>query len=140
MQTWDPQKFTISIAGITVVQYAPGTFIKAMRNEDAFTLTVGADGIGTRTRNANRSGRFEVTLMASSPSNDALQALAALDEASGAGVGAALVKDLSGTAFASGQNAWVVKIPDIERAKELGEVTWIIETDLIQLSQGGTLP
>ena len=138
IQTYDPQKVSLSLGDITIVQYSTGTFIKASRNEDAFTLTVSADGTGARTRNANRSGRFEFTLLGSSPSNDDLQALAVADEQDGSGVRAAMVKDGSGTAVARAANAWVVKVPDLERAKELGEVTWIVETDLLNLTQGGT--
>lgn len=138
MPTYDPQKTSITFDGATLVGYGGSTFMKASRNEDAYTLTVGADGRAVRTRNANRSGRMEITLLGSSPANDILQAIAEDDELSGTGVGTFMFKDASGTALASAQNAWVVKIPDLERAKEMGEVTWVIETDLLNLVQGGT--
>ncbi len=138
--TYDPAKVTLSMGGNNIVGFAPGTFVKCARNEDAYTLSVGADGLGARTRNANRSGTIEITLKADSPSNDLLSAQAALDELSGEGVGAALVKDGTGTTVASAENAWIKKLPDIERAKELGEVTWTFETDLLQLTVGGTTP
>jgi hypothetical protein len=137
--TYDPQKTSITFDGATIIGYGGSTFMKASRNEDAYLLTIGADGHGVRTRNANRSGRMEITLLASSPGNDILQAIAHEDELNADGVGSFMFKDASGTALASAQNAWVVKIPDLERAKEMGEVTWIIETDLLQLQQGGTV-
>lgn len=138
-QTYDPQKVTVSVANITITGYATGSFVKVSRDEDAFVKTVGADGLVARTRNANRAGSIEVTLLQSSPSNDALSALALLDETSGTGVGAAQVKDVSGTSIASAQNAWVKKLPDMERGKELGEVTWVIDCDLLNVTVGGTL-
>lgn len=137
--TYDPQKVTVVVGNLTLIGYAD-TFVKAYRNEEIFTYVPSADGHGTRVRNANRSGRIEVTLKGSSPSNDALQTLAIQDELNGTGVKPVLVKDGSGTALAQGQNAWIIKIPDLERAKELGDVTWIIETDILAPKQGGTTP
>ena len=138
MQTYDPRLFSMNVQNHLMVGYAPGTFIKASRNEDAFTLKMGADGSSVRVKNANKSGRFEITLMSSSPSNDFLSALAIEDEKAGTAVGPSTVKDGTGAAFAFGLNTWVVKQPDLERGKESGDVTWIIETDLLQLVQGGT--
>lgn len=137
MATWDPQKFIITIGAINAVQFAPGTFIKAMFNEDLYSLEMGADGEGCRIRNANESGRFEITLLKSSPTNDLLAALSALDRASGQGVVPVQVKDGNGSAVASAGNAWVVKPADLERGKELGDVTWILETDKLKMTQGG---
>jgi hypothetical protein len=136
--TYDPQKTSVTFDGNTIIGYGGSTFMKAARNEEAYVLTVGADGRSCRTRNANRSGRMEITLLASSPANDVLQSIAIEDELNADGVGSFLFKDASGTALAAAQNAWVVKIPDLERAKELGEVTWVIETDLLNIQQGGT--
>jgi hypothetical protein len=138
--TYAGKKVTMQIGSIVCQGYAKGTFCKATRNEDAFSLEVGGDGNAARTQNANRSGRMEFTLMSTSPSNDELQAQAILDEQAGGGVAEAFIKDTSGTALAHGANAWIVKIPDLERAKEQGEVTWIVETDLLELQQGGVLP
>lgn len=139
MQTYNPQKVSLAVLGNTISGFAAGSFIKVSRAEDGFMLTIGADGSGARTRNANRSGTFEITLLASSASNDVLSALAVEDELNADGVGPTLIKDASGTAFASAQNSWVKKIPDLERAKELGEVTWVIESDNIDVFVGGTL-
>lgn len=138
--TYDPAKVSLSFGKLSVIGFSDGTMVKAYRNEDTFSIKIGGDGHGTRVKNANRSGRIEFTLKNSSPSNDQLQAIAILDELSGGGINPAFVKDGSGTALAQGQNAWIVKIADLERAKELGDVTWIVETDLLSIQQGGTLP
>lgn len=138
--TYDPSKVTMSFGDIVPEGYAKGTFVKASRNEEAFSLDVGSDGNAARTANANKSGRVTFTLMAESPSNDQLQAQALLDEQSGAGVAPVFVKDNSGTALAHAANAWIVKQADLERAKEAGEVEWVIETNFLEIQQGGTLP
>jgi len=136
--TYDPQQVFLTFANNRIVGYAAGTFIKASRNEDGYMLTIGADGSGARVKNANHSGRFEITLLASSPANDVLAALAITDELGGVGFGSAFLKDGSGTMLASAQSAWIVKHADAERGKELSEVSWVIETDVLFLQQGGT--
>lgn len=140
MAEWDPQKFFMTVGGITIVEYSASTFIKADFNEDQYTLEVGADGRACRIRNANESGTYEFTLLKSSPSNDLLAALAILDRQSGQGIVAVFVKDGNGAAQAHSQNAWVRRQPALERGKELGDVTWVLETDKLELVQGGFLP
>lgn len=137
MAEWDPQKFIITVGSITVAQFASGTFIKAMYDNDLYSLEMGADGSGCRIRNADESGKFEITLLKSSPSNDLLSALAVLDRATAQGVVPVQVKDGNGAAVASAEKAWVVKPADLERGKELGDVTWTLQTDKLKLIQGG---
>lgn len=140
MKTWDPTKFIITVGAHTVLDLAPDTFITAERNEDAFTLEIGADGQPTRIRNANRSGRFTIVTQKGSASNNYLAALAQVDEASGQGVIPVQVKNngnLAGLAVASGQNCWIVKSAPLEGAKEMGTQTWVIETGVLNLSAGG---
>lgn len=139
MKTYDPTQFIITIGANTIVGFAAGTFIKASHNADAFSLEIGADGkSNTRIRNADQSGKLEITLLKSSPSNDLLSAQAILDRATGQGVVPAQVKDGSGTAVAAAQNVWITKMADLERGKELGDVTWVLETDELEIIQGGT--
>lgn len=137
MAEWDPQKFTIVVGSIPVVQFSASTFIKASFNEDLYSLEIGADGSGCRIRNANESGRFEITLLKSSPSNDLLSALAILDRQTGRGIVPVQVKDGNGLAVAVAEHAWVVKPADLERAKELGDISWVLETEKLSLINGG---
>lgn len=139
MKTWDPTKFIITVGPVTISGFAPDTFITADRNNDSMTLEMGADGGGTRVRNADKSGRFTITLMKSSPSNDYLATLHATDEESGQGIVPVQVKDntnLEGLAVASAQNCWVVKPAALERGKALGTQVWILETDRLNISSG----
>lgn len=139
MKTWDPLKFVIIVGSHTVTDYAPDTFISAERNKDSMTLSIGADGKGTRVRNADKSGRITITLQKSSPSNNYLAALHNTDEESGQGIVPIQVKDntnLDGTAVASAENAWVTKPPAFERGAELGTETWVFETDVLNTSPG----
>lgn len=138
MRSYDPTEVTFSYNGQVIDGYAAGTFIKASRNQDTWTLQMGNSGKGARSRNPDKSGRVELTLLTSSPANAILAAFAAADELRGEGVGELLIKD-RGTELAScqAQNAWVIKPPDWERAKEVGEVTWTIESDEIYIAHDG---
>lgn len=139
--TYDPTEVNVIFNGAIIDGYAPGTFIKVSRNEDVFSFQPSNSGGGARSRNPNRSGRIEVTLLAASPANASLSAFADADEATGQGVGEFLVQDLStAAAECQAQNAWIVKRPDWERAKETGEVTWILESDDIKIGHDGLIP
>lgn len=139
--TYDPTEVFVIFNGVIIDGYAPGTFIKVSRNEDVFSFQASNSGGGARSRNPNRSGRIEITLQTGSAANAFLSAFADADEQTGQGVGEFLVQD-SATAAAEckAQNAWIVKRPDWERAKETGDVTWILESDDIAIAHDGLVP
>lgn len=139
MQTYDPEKYQIIVHGNKMVGIADGTFIKASRNNDGYTLSMSADGSGARVKNPDKSGRFEVTLKRFSPSNDILAGIAALDELTGTEVDATYIADGNGTSYALGAESWIVKQGDIEGAKEIGDITWIVETALLEQNPGGII-
>ncbi len=136
MPTYDPQKNSIVVNKKTIAGFGGSTFLKASRNEDLWTLVVGADGQWCRVKNANKSGILEITLLQSSPANDVLAAMVNTDEQQGNNAGAVAFKDASGTAVASGPVGWVKKVADIERGKELSESVWQIEVPELTLVPG----
>ena len=138
-QTYNPALVTVSVAGITLTQFAKGTFVTVEFDADAFSDDVGTRGEVVRIRSADERGTIKVTLMAASPSNDALSALAALDRATGAGVGAAMVKDVTGTSVHSAANAWVKKIPPKPYSTEADTVEWEIRCAQLKHNVGGTV-
>jgi hypothetical protein len=138
-RTYDPAEILCSFLGNPITAWGPDTFIAATRNEDGWTVTVGAGGEEARTRNRNRSGKVTITLLASSPENDILSAAAELDEQSGEGVGPLFIKDRLGTSLVHAENAWIMKKPDLGRAKALGVVEWVIETGRLETFAGGSL-
>lgn len=138
-RTYDPAGIIFTFGGILISGYAPDTFITATRNSDAFTLQVGAGGQTCRSRSQDKSGTITVSLMQSSPTNDVLSALADIDEKTGSGLGAVLIKDVNGTTVISAENAWIKKKPEAPFAKEASIREWVIETGELDHFIGGIL-
>jgi hypothetical protein len=139
-KTYSPRRVTFSFKGLNISAFAEGTFIKVSRNEDGFTTQVGSNGDVTRTKNLNRTGKITITLVATSLDNDLLAAMYIADElvdAASPGVGAIQVKDLSGNMRCRAPQAWIMKIPDVERAKESGNVEWVFECAELEVYPGG---
>lgn len=136
-KTYDPAQVAIGFAPAqkSAVNLnsgiAPDTFLTVARDEDSFTKTVGADGEVARTRNANRSGTIELTLMQNSEVNKLLMALALADEEAGGDVIGAITvydpADPTGVFLMTALNCWIKKVPDIEYAKEYGTRTWVFD-------------
>lgn len=140
METYDPKNVNISFAGKIIDGFGPDTIVKVSRNEDTWSFQPSNSGGGSRSRNPNKSGRIEFTLHLASPSNAALSAIFKADELGGTGVGNAFIKDRSTNgAFCMARNAWIVKPPDWERAKEAGAVTWVLESDEISIDHDGLI-
>jgi len=137
MLQYQPSNVTVVYAGLILTGYDDGTFVSIERNNDMWTLKTGADGYGTRAKSSDKSGRVTLTLLQSSPSNDALSAIALADELSGAGVNPLLVRDGGGRTVASALSAWIVKIPQVEFAKEVGNRAWVFEADSLNIFVGG---
>lgn len=137
MLSFDPKSVTTVIGGNIIAGFTDGTYISVERNEDAWALKVGVDGIGTRAKNNNRSGRVTITLHQSSSSNDALSALAAADELSGQAAVPLLIRDGNGRTLITSLTAWITKYPTVEYAKEVSDRTWTIETDNLVIFVAG---
>lgn len=136
VKTYDPANVIVIFAGIQISGYPDGAFVNIGRLNDTFTDGSGADGEGWRSKSNDKRGICTLTLSQTSASNDALSALAALDELSGDGVGPLLVKDNNGTSLYAAETAWIQKVPDSEFSKEVGEREWIIKTDNLKVFIG----
>ena len=135
--TYDPKQVTVIVGGNSISGFADGSFVKIERNEDSWTLQMGTDGEGTRSKSNNRSGKVTVTLMQSSDSNNILQGIATSDELTNGGLVPILIKDGSGASLYMAEQAWSVKPPSSEFAREAGGREWVLETDSLQVFVGG---
>jgi hypothetical protein len=137
VKTYDPKEVAVTVGPYELSNFADGSFITVERDEDSFSLQVGTDGEGTRSKTNNRSGTITVRLMQSSDSNSILDSYKKLDEFSNSGQFPLFIKDNSGTSFHSAESAWVQKEPSSEYDREALEREWVIRTDNIQSNHGG---
>lgn len=136
-KTYDPSQVLLTFNGYNISGFADGTFVNVARDEDMWSLQMGTDGEGTRSKSNNRSGTVSFTLMQSSDSNDILSGFAAADELSNSGMGPLLVKDNSGRSLYAAENAWIQKLPDSEFGREATSREWVLRTDHLQSFVGG---
>ncbi len=127
VRSYDPGMVILTVGGTPINGFADGTFINVARSEDSFTKVSGADGIVSRARSRDKSGEITVTLAQTSPSNDVLTALNALDERTGQGVVPVQCKDLSGRSTHFSAFAWVRKPADAEYSKGITDREWILD-------------
>lgn len=138
-RNYDPERIVVTFRGVLVAGFASGSFVTIERTEDAFALTVGAQGDVTRVRSRNRSGSVTLALQAAAPANDSLSAIAAQDEAFGTGYGPLMIKDLNGTTLAQAAVAWVRKLPAVEFAAEASDRSWVLDCAELELAVGGAV-
>jgi arabinogalactan endo-1,4-beta-galactosidase len=139
LHTYDPSKVVLVIKGIPISGYTDGTGIKVSRSNDMYTKKSGMDGVTSRAKSSDRSGEVVITLTQTSPSNDILSALAAIDDSQGAGVTSILISDLSGTSLHGSSSAWIRKFSDAEYGKEISDRQWTIDCADLTMHVGGNI-
>jgi len=137
LKNYDADQVSISIGGHVVSGYADGEFVTVARDEDAYSLSVGADGEPTRSKSNNFAGTITLVLQQTSDSNDVLAAKAELDELSNGGLFPVSVKDNSGRAIYFADAMWVQKKPDAAYGRESGTREWVLRTGNLQHFAGG---
>ena len=137
LKAYNFAKVAVIFGGRQLTGFADGDAVTVERNEDAFTLLIGADGEGTRSKSNNRSGRVTVRLLQTSESNAILNAFAKADDLSDTGLQPLLVKDASGNSLYSAELAWIVKMPAATLGAEAGDREWVFETDNLVINEAG---
>lgn len=138
-KNYDPGRVVGNWKGIPFLGFMDGTFLTAERNEDAFSMSVGAQGDVTRVRSRNRTGTVTLTLQASSPTNDLLTAQAVLDELSGLSYGPLQIEDLNGNTLILAAVAWIKKAPSAEFATDASGREWVFECADLDMGIGGAI-
>lgn len=115
---------------VQITGFADGTFVNIEYNADLWTLQMGADGEGVRSKMNDLSAKITLTLMSSSLGNAALMAALAAGLAGGAGSALPLIiSDGATLTTHSAEGAWVQKVPAKAYAKEHTPVEWVLETN-----------
>lgn len=138
-KTYNPKKVAVIVGGFEMKGFADGTFVNIAMNEDQWSLQMGTDGEGTRSKSNNHSAQITISLMQSSDSNQVLQGFWNSDRLSDGGVVPLLIKDNSGRSLWAAEQCWVKKQPDAELGREAAGREWVLETDNLVPFEGGNL-
>lgn len=138
-KNYDPKLVIVTFRGIQLLGYMDGTFVTAERDEDTFEKTVGATGDVTRVRNRNIAGAVKVTLLAESPTNDLLSAVAEEDRLFGTGYGPLMIKNLNGTQLVLAEIAWCKRPANVEYADTASGREWEFDCAELLVEGGGAL-
>lgn len=137
MKTYSPKKVVVIWGGQPLTGYVDGSFVKVAQAGDAFTKYVGADGEVSRVASADESGQISVTLKQTSGSNDYLSSEHRTDRRLLTGGKPLIVEDTSGRTLHSCAEAWIVKMPDDEKGKEINGVEWVFDCEKLDSFIGG---
>lgn len=137
MDTYDPQKISLIIAGNIISGFGEGSFITVARDEDTWLSVVGTDGRVARARNANKKGIVRFTLLQTSPSNDVCSSLHNADELTGVPPGAFQIVDQLGRTVQAGDETFFLKPADIEFDKQVVGREWTLVVPKLEGVVGG---
>lgn len=140
-QQYSPKDVVCSWNGIAIEGFAPDSFLRLQRTSPLVTPVVGAGGRVALTRNADKTGTIEIELMQTSLSNQMLSAIQAkqdnmeLEEDISSNF---VIYDPSGSVLATGINAWLQELPQIELGRDQNSKTWIFGCE--KLDYTSTIP
>lgn len=136
-KSYNFKQVSVSYGGRLLTGFAEGDAVTVEPDNDAWSLSTGADGESTRSKSNNRSATVTIRLMQGSDSNDVLSGFALADDASGAGALPLFVKDNSGRSLHASEKAWIQKLPTSTYGAESGEREWVIRCGEMVHNIGG---
>lgn len=136
-QQYSPKDVVCSWNGIAITGFATDSFLRLQRNSDLVTPVVGAGGDVALTRNADKTGTIEIELMQTAESNQYLNALYAKQENMELELDIAsnfIIYDPSGSVMATGVNAWLQALPDVELGADQNSKVWTFGCEKLEIS------
>lgn len=128
--TYSADQVTASLAGVQIDSgTSDGEFVTVEPAAEGFTAKVGSDGEVARSKTNNRMATVKLKLLHTSASNTYLSTLYATDinTPGGAGVGRFELRDLNnGAIIVEADKAWIEKVPNGARAREVSDNEWTI--------------
>jgi hypothetical protein len=116
-----------------------GEFFSTTQDNTLWAREFDRDGNGTRVKNNNRGASFQVTLSASSPTNNLLWAAYASDAAGGNQIATMSLVDASGTLQIFAENAFIENVPDVSLGAERGTRVWTFQCTRLDIQRGAHL-
>lgn len=127
MNSYSFTNVAVAVNGVTLSGFGAGDdVIQGRRREDAFSDTVGADGLMLVTKTSNRSGEFIIRLLQGSSDNAYLNSLFLAQEAGAfAAVAVSVVDTVTGDS-AVGTQGYITKPADMTRGAGANEQEWTL--------------
>lgn len=133
-----PDEVHVLLAGfIPVTGFFDGTFVEITKEQAPFRSVTSADGVTSRLYTQSGVYNVTLTLMSTSPSNDALTKLWQLDEISQKGKMPILIKDMSGSDLFFSATAWVEGLPSLMKSGTIEGRVWTIKAVEAGINFGG---
>lgn len=121
---YDPSEVFVIVGGRTIQGFAEGTYVEITRNNPAeITAVVGARGEYSLSKNRDKSGVINLTLLAESPSNSYLDSLV------GSGAIVPIVVTRNGETIkeiVTGPEGWIQERPQKTFDAEAPSRTWVL--------------
>lgn len=127
LHQYDPDKVTLVYGGSLIKGYAPQSFINVTYNAQLFTLLVGSDGEGSRSKSNNSSALIEIRLMPGSLGNLLLNGFFQADKISGASALPLVITDPSTLSVFAAESAWVRQDPGYDFQQDAQPRVWQLE-------------
>ena len=144
LKTYSADEVAVIFGGLDLNSGAgPDEFLSIEYDEDDFSLQIGVDGEGARSKTNNRSATITVTLMQTSNINAALSAANSADRNTPGGIVHPLLITLLTSLVAGATTdkfvavtAWIQKSPTRAYGRETGTREWVIRTDKLSAVDG----
>lgn len=118
VQVFDPMKVMVIWGGVVLTGYAEGSIVSCEKSEESSNAKVGALGEVTQMINSDNTGKITISLATNSPSLGMLTR-----DAQAHSIKPIQVIDMNTEALnAGGSEAWVIKTPDLNKTREVGDV------------------
>ena len=142
VKTYDLDQVGFSFAGVPISGgYGEGSSILIKRNAPLYLFKVGRAGDVVRSRNNDKTGTVELTLLQAEAANSTLNTIRLNDEyaANGAGIGAFLCRDRSNGDEYYAAEAWIHELPETEFGQETTDRKWVLICANLEFHPGGRL-
>ena len=139
VRTYNAADVTISVDNQNITGVARDTFVTVEHDEVAFSKKVSADGITSRAKSNNYTGKIIFTLNQTSDGNVILDAIHERDQSFTDGVVEIIIKDGSGSSEYIAAEGWPEKQPKAEFGAEEKEREWVFDCGTISMMEGGNV-
>jgi hypothetical protein len=140
MPSYNLNAVSCVVGGALISGAAEDGLVEIEFDDDAWTLTKGADGTAVRSKTNDRSATVTIRLMPGSPSNLVLQAIFAADELSGLGAVPFALRDPSSNDTFTSAGLWVQKLPGRNFTREVTSSEWVCRAGTMVAAFGASLP